>query len=302
MPRRRSLSTSVPAPLASQVTIVGLGLIGGSLALALRERLPNTRVIGIDRDEVIGTESARALVQGCVSESDRAATEEALAGSDLVFLAAPVHVIRCWLERALAHRAVVTDCGSTKREIVQSARAVPGAARFVPGHPMAGGAGGRAAARSDLFERQPWLLCPEGVEPAALAVVERLVASVGGRTVLMSAEAHDRAVAVTSHAPRVVFSALAALAQRTGAFAAAGPAFERVLRGAGGDESVWRDVLESNADEVAQVLRELAQTLLSCAADLARREELEQCLAALREGNAARAAFDAHLLGRSPRG
>lgn len=302
MPSQRNLKSQVSPDLWSQVSIVGLGLIGGSFARALRERLPNLRLVGIDRDEVVGSPEVAQLVERCIGEGNASGVTEAFATSDLVFLATPVHAIRRWLGPALAHRAVVTDCGSTKRAIASAARGLPGAERFVPGHPMAGAGAGRAAASGDLFEGRPWVLCADdGIQPAAVDVVEQLVGRVGAISVRMSAEAHDRAVAITSHAPRLVASAMALLAERESAFAAAGPAFERLLRGAGGEAAVWSDVLESNADEVAHALRALIQSLTECAVELEQGKPLNQCLSTLAEANAARLRFDAQSAGL-PRG
>jgi prephenate dehydrogenase len=157
---------------------------------------------------------------------------------------------------------------------------------------MAGAGAARAAARADLFEGRPWVLCPEAVEPGALAAVERLVALVGARPVHMSAAEHDRAVALTSHAPRLVSSALTLLVERAGAFEAAGPAFERLMRGAGGEPEMWRDVLQSNADEVARALRALLTELQACA-DQLERAELEHSLGTLAAAERARQAREA---------
>ena len=279
----------------SRVSIVGLGVIGGSMASALRARLPRLHLTGIDREEVSVTGSARALVDECLSERDTAGVERAFAASDLIFLAAPVSAIRHWLDVALSHQALVTDCGSTKRELAAAARALPNGGRFVPGHPMAGAGASRAAASADLFDGRPWVLCPEEVEPAALEAVERLVRLIGGRPVRMSAVEHDRAVALTSHAPRLVSSALAVLVERAGAFDAAGPAFERLLRGAGGSPEMWRDVLQSNADEVARALRQLLAELGACADEL-ERAGVERCLDTLAAAETARADFDGRRL------
>src|SRR5690606_34065263 len=229
----RAVSSGLGPERWSKVSVVGLGVIGGSMARALRERLPEIGLVGIDRAEVIASDAARALVDECVADVDLAAVERAFATSDLVFLAAPISGIRRWLAPALSSGGLVTDCGSTKRELSQAAQPLPRGARFVPGHPMAGAGAARAAARADLFEGRPWVLCPEGVDPVALAAVERLVMLVGARPVHMTAAEHDRAVALTSHAPRLVSSALTALVERAGAFDAAGPAFGRLLRGAG---------------------------------------------------------------------
>lgn len=267
------------------------------MARALRERFPHLRLVAIDRDEVIATAEAQALADRRIADRDEAGAAEAFATSDLVFLATPVSAIRRWLVPALAHSAVVTDCGSTKREISLAARALPGAARFVPGHPMAGAGGGSAAASGDLFEGRPWVLCPEGSDPGAFANVKSLVARLGARPVEMTADTHDRAVALTSHAPRLVASALATLVQEEAAFGAAGPAFERLLRGAGGDERVWGDVLASNADELARALRRVTAVLESCAAELDR-GQVERCLAILVDANHARAEFEAQVAAR----
>lgn len=288
------MTREVSPDLLSQVSIVGLGLIGGSLARALRERLPHLRLIGIDRDEVTASAAARALVARCISERDTSAVAEAFASSDLVLLATPVHAIQHWLQSALAHRAVVTDCGSTKRAIAAAARGLAGAPRFVPGHPMAGAGASRAAANGDLFEGRPWVLCPDaGSEPSACDLVEQLVVRLGARPIRMSAEAHDRAVALVSHAPRLAASALTALAARQRAFGVAGPAFERLLRGAGGDARVWRDVLESNSDEVARSLRALSRELDECAAELEAGGSVDRCLDLLAEADATRLDFEA---------
>jgi prephenate dehydrogenase len=276
----------------ARVSIVGLGVIGGSMARALRERLPSLELAGIDRAEVLDSGGRRALVDECIADGDEDAVRRAFARSDLVFLAAPISGIRRWLEPALAHGALVTDCGSTKRELTQAARLLARGAFFVPGHPMAGAGAARAAARADLFEGRPWVLCPEGVEPRALTDIERLVTLVGARPVQMSAAEHDRAVALTSHAPRLVSSALTNLVERAGAFGAAGPAFERLMRGAGGEPEMWRDVLQSNADEVARALRALLAELEACADEL-ERSQLEHSLRTLAAAESARQAHDA---------
>lgn len=276
----------------SKVSIVGLGVIGGSMARALREALPSIELVGIDRAPIVASGSARALVDECIVDVDVEAVQRAFASSDLVFLAAPISGIRRWLAPALAHGALVTDCGSTKRDITLAARALPRGDCFVPGHPMAGAGVARAAARADLFAGRPWVLCPDGVDPGALASIERLVARVGARPVHMSPAEHDRAVALTSHAPRLVSSALTTLVERADAFDAAGPAFERLMRGAGGEPEMWRDVLLTNADEVARALRALLAELQVCVDEL-ERSEVEHSLGTLASAERARQAREA---------
>jgi prephenate dehydrogenase len=276
----------------SKVSIVGLGVIGGSMARALRQRLPQLELVGVDRAEIIAG-APRTLVDECIIEVDLEAVQRAFATSDLVFLAAPIHAIQRWLNPALAYAALVTDCGSTKRELARAAQASPSGSRFVPGHPMAGVGSGaaRSGATHDLFEGWPWVLCPEGVDPQALAAVEQLVALVGARPVHMAAAQHDWAVALTSHAPRLAASVLTALVEREGAFVAAGPAFERLMRGAGGAPEMWRDVLQTNADEVARALRLIVAELGACADEL-ERAQVDRSLGTLAAAERAREALE----------
>lgn len=258
----------LPVEQWAQVTVVGLGLIGGSFARALRARWPALRLVGVDRREALAAVPTGLVDQVCGAD-DRAAVTAAFGGSELVFLAAPVSAIEQWLGDALDRAPLVSDCGSTKRSIVRAAADHASASRFVPGHPMAGSSGGLREASADLFQGRPWVLCPEGVDPAALAGFEALVCALGARPIRLSAVEHDRAVAVTSHAARLAASALLVVADRADAFAAAGPAFDRVRRGAGGEAGVWHDILASNADEVARALRELTALLEAAAAELA---------------------------------
>jgi len=289
-PAPAKLTAAAPLGAWSQVSIIGLGLIGGSLARALRRALPQLRLIGIERAATLPKLPA-GLVDEALAEHDEAAVDEALAASELICIATPVGAISGWLARALQHPGVVTDCGSSKRAIAEAASALPDRRRFVPGHPMAGAGADRGALASELFEGRTWLLCPEHADPLALDAVERLVARVGARPVRMTAVAHDRAVALTSHAPRLVASTLLALAEHEGALDAAGPAFERITRGAGGSLSMWRDILGSNADEIARALRLIVRELDSCAEEL-EGNRTDRNLRTLAAAERAREAFD----------
>jgi len=244
-----------------QVTILGLGLIGGSVGLALREQDPELRIVGIDRPEVVGNVAAIRVAHELVDHGDAARVRSALA-ADLVVLAAPVGVIRQELPAALEQGAVVMDCGSTKRAVCEVVAGHPRRSHFVPGHPMAGlPEGGIEQARADLFEGRRWILCPEGSSPEALARAEEIVRAVGASVVHLSAEEHDRAVARTSHVPQLLASALLASAASAGAERAAGPAFASATRVAGGPEAMWSDIFATNADEIAKALAELVAEL-----------------------------------------
>jgi prephenate dehydrogenase len=252
----------------TSVTIVGLGLIGGSIALALRPR--GIRLIGADRPEVVSSELAARVVDERVDATDPDALAAAMRDSDLVVLSAPVSANLELLPNVLAHAHAVTDTGSTKRAMASLAARLPRGERFVGGHPMAGRAqGGLSRAAPDLFVGRPWILCTAASAPAAQRRVEQLVHRVGAMAVHMTPEQHDRAVALTSHVPQLLASLLAVLADERGAARTGGPTFEQMTRTAGGPPSMWRDVFATNGDEVADVLRVLGQELVGLADALA---------------------------------
>jgi prephenate dehydrogenase len=252
-----------------RIAIVGLGLIGGSLGLGAR-RL-GMQVTGIDLERTLLGERIRDCADELVPVEERAACAAALSRAELAVLAAPVSVIVAELGSVLGQCDTVTDCGSTKREIVSAADRSPWARRFVPGHPMAGVAeGGLAHARADLFEGRPWILCPEGRDLDAVERVEELVRAVGARPWATSAERHDRLVALVSHVPQLLASGMAALGAEWGAEPVAGPAYEGITRTAGGDPGMWRDIFSTNADQVAEALGELEQELRRVAEALER--------------------------------
>jgi len=245
-----------------RLAIFGFGLIGASIAAAVRKAAPEIQLAAIDLPRAIATREVRALTDEQIDSGDRAGVLSAVAAADLCILAAPVSVIRSELPALLDVAQVVTDCGSTKRSIAAAVADSSRARRFVPGHPMAGGPeGGAGLARADLFEGQTWLICPEHSDPDAVARVEALIDLVGAQCVRLSLEAHDRAVAYTSHAPQLVASALSVLASSADALAAAGPAYRATTRSAGGAEIMWRDIFAANADEISVVLEQLASEL-----------------------------------------
>jgi prephenate dehydrogenase len=166
------------------LAIFGVGLIGSSLALALRRR--GERVVGIDFENASAADGA---FDDRVSVDDEAATNTALAAADVVVLAAPVHAIVAQLPRALRSAKIITDTGSTKRAIAHAAWSQAAAEHFVPGHPMAGDPrGGAERARADLFVGQRWILCPERSAADAVSAVESLVRATGAEIVRLSVE------------------------------------------------------------------------------------------------------------------
>jgi prephenate dehydrogenase len=273
-----------------RLAIFGFGLIGASIAAAVRKAAAQVELVAIDLPGTIGQAEVRALTDEQIDSTDRARVRSVASSADLCVLAAPVSVICAELPSVLESAQVVTDCGSTKRSIWAAASGLPRAGRFVPGHPMAGGPeGGARFARAELFQGQTWLLCPEHSEPDAVARVEELLQLVGAKSVHLSLEAHDRAVAYTSHAPQLVASALSVLAKRAGALPAAGPAYRATTRSAGGAELMWHDIFAANADELSVVLRQLASELEAVAQGLeASPPELAAALSLLARARSAR--------------
>jgi len=274
-----------------RVAIVGLGLIGGSLGLSLKRKLSGVHVLGVDFAAVLAARQARGAADELVDAADDQAVLRAAESAELVVLATPVSAVIRALPALLERAQVVTDCGSTKRAIVAATANVARRGRFVPGHPMAGRAGaGVEQASAEIFERRPWILCPDSSDKDAETLVEQMVRAVGAEPVRMSAEDHDRAVAITSHVPQLLASALAVLAQRRDADRSAGPAFESATRVAGGAESMWRDIFATNADEIVRALDELVAVLGNAAHDLD--DKADNALALLREARRVRGGGD----------
>ena len=249
------------APPPARVGLVGLGLIGGSIAQGLRRAWPQAEICGVDTRET----AARARDAGAITSA--AATIRELAGVDLVVFATPVGAIVDGLSSAavLEDSTVVTDTGSTKRAILRAA-ADAGVARFVGGHPMAGGEhGGLANARADLFAGRPWIIVPPNPPaPDAEALVETMVLALGARPVRMDARDHDRVMAHVSHVPQLLSSALmasAAAAIGAAGLRAAGQGFRDMTRLASSPSDIWADILSTNADFVIDALRALAAAL-----------------------------------------
>lgn len=240
------------------VAIIGVGLIGGSLGMALKTRRLAHRVVGVERDQ---GRADRAVALGAVDVGGTA-LEEGLAGADLVVLSLPVGQIVEILPRVLASvkaGAVVTDVGSTKGAIVRRAG---GAANFVGGHPMAGSeSAGVESATPLLFEEATWALTPtDATDPEARHLAGRLAREVGATTLQLNPQEHDAMLAVTSHLPHVLASALMRQAART---QAAHPQTRDLTAGSFADGTrvaasapeLWRDVCLTNRDALLESLR-----------------------------------------------
>jgi prephenate dehydrogenase len=259
-------------PPFKNIAIVGFGLIGGSIALAIRERWPSVRITAVDRPPVL----AHAAGSGAIDRAAQGVAE--LGGADLVVLAAPVEQnVRLLPDVAaiLREDAAITDVGGTKRDIVAAAGALPAScAPFVGGHPIGGAEhGGFAFARPDLFRGRPWILTPEG--SAAARTIDRLsgfVQSLGARPTTMDADEHDRLMAFLSHLPQLTASALMDVvgeATQSGGLRLAGRGLVDSTRLASSPADVWREVCAANATDIAAALDRLIARLQQLRAGLA---------------------------------
>ena len=241
--------------LFERVTVIGIGLIGGSFALAGREAGVLGEVVGVARSE-------RTLLEAVhVGAADHTTPDavEAVRGADLVYIATPVATIASIMSRiapALGPGCVVSDAGSTKRAIVEAAAGLPESVSFVGGHPMAGSEqAGVWEARSHLFHGRTYLLTPTPGADEALARMRELVFAIGARPVVVDPERHDSLVARTSHLPHIVASALAnALCDVSTERDFIGNGLRDTTRIAEGPVDVWREILMANADEVLAAL------------------------------------------------
>ncbi|MDZ4167365.1 MAG: prephenate dehydrogenase/arogenate dehydrogenase family protein [Coriobacteriia bacterium] len=255
-----------------RVTVVGLGLIGGSVALAAA-RTPGVLVRGVDPDaETLGYALEHGMVAEAASPEDAAARgwfSEHI--SDLVVLAAPVTATLEWLDHLaeLGYTGIVTDVASTKAAIVELAEAHRGVFRFVGGHPMAGSErSGVAAAAATLFDGVYYILTPApSTDMDAYRKVHAFVTSLGARVVSVEAPAHDEAVAIVSHVPHVAAAALVELAsERAGSAHAdllrlAAGGFKDMTRIAAGSPELWTGICLENAGAVVSGLAGLERVL-----------------------------------------
>jgi len=256
-----------------QITIVGTGLIGGSLGLALRQAgFPGT-IIGCDKRAVLEIAETRKAIDRAEADLERA-----IAGSDVIVLATPVGCILSQLEAiapllAQNKDTLITDTGSTKEMLVQRARLVLGdraTTSVVPGHPMAGKeVGGIEHADPDLFRDAAWLITPVD---AGVPYTSRqqeyldLLTSIGARVMALDANRHDRLYAWLSHLPQMMATALAsALRDEFGddevVSQIGGRALLEMTRIASSPYSMWRDIAMTNTQNIEEAMLRFEQQL-----------------------------------------
>ena len=261
--------TSEP-PIFQTIGIVGLGLIGGSIALAARQLWPSSLVIAVDNKDVL--ETAMRLHAIDVAADDLIVLAEA----DLVILAAPVRqnlALLDALDQNVRQPAVVTDTSSTKRAIVEAAKQLPSRFTFIGGHPLGGAAAaGLANARPDLFKNRPWLFTP--VNDAGSDALEKLTAfarALGAMPRTVSVAGHDRLLAFLSHLPQLTASALMQVvgsAVGDDGLSLAGRGLVDTTRLASSPAEIWKDIAATNADEIGEALDTLIALLQEFRGDL----------------------------------
>jgi prephenate dehydrogenase len=251
-----------PDAAASRIAVIGVGLIGGSIALAARERL-GAEVVGYDSSPPA---LAAALERGAIDRT-AASIEAAVGGCDAVFVAVPVGSLCDAVGAALAaapSQAVVSDVGSTKRAVV-AAHDDP---RFVGGHPLAGAeTSGVEHARADLFDGAIWYLTPVATTSGVpYERLYRLLRRLGARPAVIDPATHDTILATVSHLPHVLANVLVAqaahaLSAEDERLPATGPSFRDATRVAGAASGIWTDIYISNRVALAAQIEEAIERL-----------------------------------------
>ncbi|PZX15262.1 cyclohexadieny/prephenate dehydrogenase [Palleronia aestuarii] len=254
----------------SRVALIGLGLIAGSMALAMRRGGLVGEIVGTAKSaETREAAAARGLCDRIV-----ATPEEAVTGADLVVLAVPVGVMGEIAEAIgpyLAPGATLTDVGSVKRSVMEAvAPHVPDGVHFVPGHPLAGTErSGPDAGFAELFDNRYCLLIDDAAEAEPLARLTRLWEGMGARVEVMDADHHDRVLAVTSHTPHLIAYTMVGVADDLSRvtdsevirYSAAG--FRDFTRIAASDPTMWRDVFLNNRDATLEILGRFTEELFA---------------------------------------
>jgi len=254
-----------------QITIIGTGLIGGSLGLALRKNGFRGRIIGCDRPKILTrAKRAEAIHAGAMDPV------EACKGSDVVVLATPVGAIIELIERlaaALSSETLVTDVGSTKAQVVSRAQKSFGsetAQQFLAGHPMAGKENsGIEFADANLFHGAAWFLTPvpgQKIKTGRIAEYVAWIKKIGARIEILDPDAHDQLCAWISHVPQMISTALAATlvseySESAPLLESGGRALREMTRIAASPYSMWRDIALTNESNLQQALHKLEQRL-----------------------------------------
>ena len=265
-------------PVFDKIGIIGLGLIGGSIALAARRIWPSALVMAVDQKDVL--EKAMVLHAVDVAADNLVIVAEA----ELIILAAPIQqnvAVLGELAEYVPGSAIVTDTGSTKRAVIAAARTLPSRFTFIGGHPLGGAArSGLEHARPDLFAGRPWLLTPERDQPGA--AIERLstfVRALGATPQTIDPARHDQLLAYISHLPQLTVSALmhvVGAAAGSQGLGLSGRGLVDTTRLASSPAGIWKDVCATNADDIGVALDTLIALLQDLRRDLQAGEVLDR--------------------------
>ena len=252
-----------------RVALIGLGLIAGSMALAMREKGLARAIVGHARS----AETRDTALEIGLVDQVFATAAEAVQGADLIVLAVPVGAMDAVAAEIAPHLkpgATVTDVGSVKQAVIQAvAPHIPEGVHFVPGHPLAGTEhSGPKAGFANLYQNRWWLFTPaEGCDAAAIVRLEGLVQAMGAKTERMDAQHHDLVLAVTSHTPHLIAYTMVGVADHLKRvtesevvqYSAAG--FRDFTRIAASDPTMWRDVFLQNREAVLDILGRFTEEL-----------------------------------------
>jgi prephenate dehydrogenase len=250
-----------------RAVIVGVGLLGGSIGLALRNRKLAKRVVGFSPR---GSSLDAAVARGAIDASSQT-IQEACQGSDLVIVCTPVQSVAEQVQQCARHMAPngwITDVGSTKEKIVTSIAATAAIDQFIGSHPLAGSEkSGVDFARENLLEKKLVVVTPHTIHSSKTArqtelavLAEQLWKSLGARTMRMNPQDHDAAVARTSHLPHILASALAA-ATPDSVLPLAASGWCDTTRVASGGVELWRQIIDENRTPIVDALEEFSTTL-----------------------------------------
>lgn len=242
-----------------RIAVVGLGLIGGSVAAALKRA--GHHVCGFDEN----SETAEVAHELALIHELATTLRSAVAGAEMVVVAVPIaavpHVV-AEIDETAESGATVLDTASVKDSVIEAMERLPHAERFVGGHPMAGTeSAGPQSARADLFQKRPFALVPSSrTTSEALLAARRLVESLGAYPLVLEAALHDEIVARTSHMPYLASTALA-LSCEPGDYRLAGPGLHDMLRLASGDRGMWHDIAVENREPILSALAHYRKNL-----------------------------------------
>jgi len=252
-----------------KITLIGVGLIGGSLGLALKENRSNFKIIGVDKKEII----EKAITRGAIDEGT-VNLEEGIKEADIIIIATPVKTILDILTQInpfLKKGCLVTDTGSTKQQIVQKANKVLSEdVFFIGGHPMAGSEKyGIESAFSHLFRNKTYILTPTPKSNlGALKKISLLIKMIGAKELILDPLEHDRIVSAVSHLPQIIavslINAIGELALRGNSsnyFKAIGEGFKDMTRIASSPYKIWENICDTNKENILEMIQEFKNHL-----------------------------------------